>query len=79
MTLLEQVQHQIAQLPPEQQNEVLDFAAFLRQRLIYSRSPRPRSLRQHPAFGSWRARQVDALQYQQDRRAEWDHANERRL
>jgi hypothetical protein len=72
MTFLEQVQQQVKQLPPEQQSEVLDFAAFLRQRLIYSRSPRPRSLRQHPAFGSWRERQIDALQYQQDRRAEWD-------
>ena len=79
ITLLEQVQQQVKQLPPEQQSEVLDFAAFLRQRIVYSRSFQSRSLRQHPAFGSWRARQIDALQYQQDRRAEWDYSNERRL
>jgi hypothetical protein len=31
-----------------------------------------RSLRSHPAFGSWRDRGVDALAYEQALRAEWD-------
>jgi len=71
MTLLEQLEQQFKQLPTEKQNEVLDFVAFLRQRLISIR-PKARSLRQHPAFGSWRGRNIDALQYQQNLRAEWD-------
>jgi hypothetical protein len=31
-----------------------------------------RTLRQHPAFGAWRERQIDALEYEQALRAEWD-------
>lgn len=71
MTLLEQLEQQIKQLPFEKQSEVLDFAAFLRQRLTPPQS-KVRALRQHPAFGSWRGRNIDALQYQQNLRAEWD-------
>jgi hypothetical protein len=29
MTLLEQIQNQLRQLPPEKQGEVLDFVSFL--------------------------------------------------
>jgi len=72
MTVLEQIQQQVLQLPPEKQNEVLNFTAFLRQQLIHARRPRPRSLRQHPAFGLWRKRQIDALYYQETLRAEWE-------
>ncbi len=72
MTLLEQIQQQVNQLPPEKQNEVLDFVAFLRQRLLHSQPAQPRALRQHPAFGSWRGRHIDALQYERNLRAEWD-------
>ena len=32
MTLLEQIEQQLSTLPPEKQNEVLDFIAFLRAR-----------------------------------------------
>jgi hypothetical protein len=32
MTLLEQIQQQIKQLPPEKQSEVLDFVTFLKER-----------------------------------------------
>jgi hypothetical protein len=32
MSLLEQIEQQIRQLPPEKQSEVLDFAVFLQQR-----------------------------------------------
>ena len=70
MTLLEQIEQQLKQLPPEKQSEVLDFAAFLRQRL--TAGPKPRSLRQHPAFGAWRGRNIDALEFQENLRAEWD-------
>jgi uncharacterized protein DUF2281 len=73
MTLLEQIESQLRQLPPEMQSEVLDFVAFLRQRLAASAQTTPRrSLRQHPAFGSWRGRNIDALAYQHRLRAEWD-------
>lgn len=72
MTLLEQIQQQLKQLPPEKQSEVLDFAVFLRQRLSLTQPARERSLGQHPAFGLWRARKIDALEYQQNLRAEWD-------
>ncbi len=74
MTLMEQIQNQVRQLPPEKQSEVLDFVSFLQQRLVASFQPaKRRSLRKHPAFGSWRGRKIDALQYEQSLRAEWDH------
>ena len=58
MTLIEQIQQQVNLLPPEKQSEVLDFVTFLRER---RRMPaKPRALRQHPAFGAWRGRNIDA-------------------
>ena len=73
MTLLEQIESQLRQLPPDKQSEVLDFVTFLRQRLATAGQPaQQRSLRQHPAFGSWRGRKIDALNYEQTLRAEWD-------
>ncbi|MBI3177226.1 MAG: DUF2281 domain-containing protein [Chloroflexi bacterium] len=73
MTLLEQIENQIRQLPPEKQSEVLDFVSFLQQRLVVTpQSAEQRSLRKHPAFGSWRGRKVDALNYQQNLRSEWN-------
>lgn len=72
MTLQDQIQKQISQLPPEKQTEVLDFIAFLLQRSSVSARPRRRSLEKHPAFGSWRKRKIDALRYQQSLRSEWD-------
>jgi len=73
MTMLEQIQNQLRQLPLEKQSEVLDFVSFLQQQLTAA-PPRvkQRSLRQHPAFGSWRGRGVDALKYQHNLRSEWD-------
>ena len=32
MTLMEQIQNQLRQLPPEKQSEVLDFVTFLQER-----------------------------------------------
>jgi hypothetical protein len=70
MTLIEQIQQQVNLLPPEKQSEVLDFVTFLRERRAMP--AKPRALRQHPAFGAWRGRNIDALQYEQALRAEWD-------
>jgi hypothetical protein len=59
-------------LPPEKQSEVLDFIAFLHQQAGLSHPAKRRSLKQHPAFGSWKDRNIDAVNYQQTLRAEWD-------
>ena len=72
MTLAEQIQKYVNQLPPEKQSEVLDFVAFLQKRATASQPARKHSLRKHPAFGSWRDRKIDALAYEQALRAEWD-------
>jgi len=71
MTLLEQIQQQVKQLPADKQNEVLDFVTFLKERLAAPPAKR-RSLRKHPAFGSWQSRKVDGLKYQETLRSEWD-------
>jgi hypothetical protein len=71
MTLLEQIEKQLRALPPEKQNEVLDFIAFLQQRTKTAQTAKPRSLRAHPAFGSWKQRGIDSVRYQQNLRAEW--------
>jgi len=71
MTLLEQIEKQLSGLPPEKQREVLDFIAFLQQRVTVGESRRERSLKKHPAFGSWKERQIDAVKFQQNLRAEW--------
>ncbi len=71
MSLLEQIQREVMRLPPEKQSEVLDFVLFLRQRLL-SRASSPRSLKDHPAFGSWKGRGIDALKFQERLRSEWE-------
>jgi len=72
MTLQDQIQKQISQLPPDKQTEVLDFIAFLLQRDSLSGRLRRRPLEKHPTFGLWRKRKIDPLKYQQAVRAEWD-------
>jgi hypothetical protein len=71
MTLLEQIEKQLSALPPEKQNEVLDFIAFLQQRSNASQLVKRRSLKKHTGFGSWKNRKIDAIKYQQNIRAEW--------
>jgi hypothetical protein len=71
MTLLEQIEKQIRALPPEKQEEVMDFIAFLQQRAGVSHSSRRQPLKKHAAFGSWKHRNIDAVKYQQNLRAEW--------
>jgi len=72
MTLLEQIEEQLRALPPEKQSEVLDFIVFLQQRIKTTQEAKPRSLKAHPAFGSWKQRGIDAVRYQQNLRAEWE-------
>ena len=38
MTLVEQIQNQLRQLPPDKQSEVLDFITFLQERIRASQS-----------------------------------------
>jgi Protein of unknown function (DUF2281) len=71
MTLLEQIEKQLSDLPPEKQQEVLDFIAFLQQRANTSQPVKQRSLKKHAAFGSWKNRNINALEYQQNLRSEW--------
>jgi len=71
MTLLEQIEKQLSALPAEKQNEVLDFIVFLQQRANASQPIKQRSLKKHNAFGSWKNRKIDAIEYQQNLRAEW--------
>jgi len=71
MTLLEQIEKQLSNLPPEKQTEVLDFIAFLQQRADASQPVERRPLRKHAAFGSWKNRKIDAIKYQQNLRSEW--------
>lgn len=71
MTLIELIEKQINALPPEKQNEVLDFIAFLEQRVADAKPVKKHSLREHAAFGSWKNRNIDSLQFQQNLRMEW--------
>ncbi len=72
MTLLEQIQKEIMLLPLEKQGEALDFILFLQQRSSL-KAKKKNPLRKHPAYGSWRGRNIDALKYQQNIRSEWDN------
>jgi hypothetical protein len=72
MTLLEQIEKQASVLSPEQLEEVMDFIAFLQHRAgVLPRAERRASLKDHAAFGSWKQRKIDAVQYQHNLRAEW--------
>ena len=68
MTLLDEIQKHIRKLPREKQKKVLDFARDL-EKQASSKPPAKRgALRQHPAFGSWSARKIDALNYRRSLR-----------
>lgn len=72
MTLLLEIQKELKNLPLEKQNEVLNFVLFLRQHTTDTQPAKQPSLKNHPAFGSWQGRSIDAVAYQQALRAEWD-------
>jgi hypothetical protein len=70
MTLAEQIQKELTSLSPDKQFEVLDFIAFLQQRNGMPKIVKPLSLKNHPAFGSWKNRKIDAVEYQRTLRSE---------
>ena len=73
MSQMDQIQRELDLLPPEQRGAVLEFIASLRMTLApVSPQPPRKSLREHPAFGVWKERGIDALGHQQELRAEWD-------
>lgn len=72
MTVLDQIKLIVKQLPVEKQNAVLDFAAFLSSKFEPKTRSTRRSLKTHPAFGLWKDRNIDAVNYQQNLRSEWD-------
>ena len=73
MATIEQIQDLLRQLPTDKQSEVLDFISFLQQQVASKPgNPRKAALREHPAFGSWRVRNIESLSYQHQLRAEWD-------
>jgi hypothetical protein len=71
MTLLEHIQKELQLLPPEKQSEALDFILSLQKQNSIKKPRTKVSIRQHPAYGSWRGRNIDAIKYQQDIRSEW--------
>ena len=71
MTLLEQFEKQLSVLPPDKQQEVMDFIVFLQQRVGVSQPVKRTSLKKHAAFGSLKRRKIDAVKYQQNLRAKW--------
>lgn len=73
MTLLEQIEKQLRVLPPEKQSEALNFIKSLAQQAGVSPLARKRSLKRHPAFGSWKDRNINAIEYQRKLRAEWEN------
>jgi len=73
MSRLEDIQHLLRELPPEMQLKVLDFVSSLQRQLAPAQhATRAHSLREDPAFGSWTPHKVDALEYQQALRSEWE-------
>ncbi len=74
MRLLEKIEKYVHELPQEKQMEVLDFVTFLSKKNQQSpeNNPKPASLDSHPAFGSWKSRNIDALAYEQAIRSEWE-------
>jgi len=71
MTLLDEIKQRLSDLPPEKQSEALDFIVFLAGRAGVSEPAKRRLLKKHAAFGSWKHRKIDAVQYQQNLRADW--------
>ena len=77
MNIAETIQRHLLSLPPEKQAEVFDFVLFLEQRqaseasVPASPSARP-SLREHPAFGAWKGRGIEGVEYTRSLRSEWN-------
>lgn len=71
MDTIVQITKVLAELPKERQDQVLDYILFIQQRPINSSSTEKKTLKSHPAFGSWKKREIDSLEYQRNLRAEW--------
>ena len=71
MTRIQQIEEQLRRLPLDKQDEVLDFVSTLLLQLPHA--AQDRSLKQHPAFGSWANKNIDSVAYQRSLRAEWDN------
>lgn len=72
MTIEENILLQLKKLSPEQRVQVLELIARLLKNEGEAGSPsRSASLKAYPAFGSWKERNIDALEYQQQLRDEW--------
>ena len=78
---VEQVFQAAQQLSPTEQLELIQIISQALRRTVAKSEMEAnrtaqesglRSLRQHPAFGAWRDRQIDALEYEQALRTEWD-------
>lgn len=78
---VEQVFQAAQQLSPTEQLELIQIISQALRRTVatsemgadrIAQASGPRSLRQHPAFGVWRDRHIDALECEQALRAEWD-------
>ena len=79
MTIAENIQQHISLLPPEKQAEVFDFVLFLEQRQagegnVPTDVSARLSLREHPAFGTWKGRGVEGVEYTRLLRSEWDES-----
>ncbi|KXK12147.1 MAG: hypothetical protein UZ14_CFX002002501 [Chloroflexi bacterium OLB14] len=70
MTLMEKIQKEVSLLPPEKQNMALEYILSLQKQAI--KPHKKISLRQHPAYGSWRKRNINALNYEHALRSEWN-------
>ena len=79
MSIAENIQQHISMLPPEKQAEVFDFVLFLEQRqagenTVPTDLSARLSLREHPAFGAWKGRGVEGVEYTRLLRKEWDES-----
>ena len=72
MKLADEIQKSLIKLPQAKQLEVLDFIEFLNKKCVNSRKIKPDSLKNHKAFGSWKKRKLDGLQFQESLRSEWE-------
>lgn len=72
MTLIEEIEKQLHDLPLEKQGKVLEFILLLQKPPSEpAKTSKRRSLKAHPAFGMWHKRHVDGIAYQQVLRSEW--------
>ncbi|MBI5142737.1 MAG: DUF2281 domain-containing protein [Nitrospirae bacterium] len=77
MAIADEISAHLPSLPEHQQLEVLDFILFLEHRKPFAAIPansdgRKPSFAEHPAFGLWKDREIDSVEYVRALRAEWE-------